>query len=387
MSCPTTFGALLVLLSSVAACASTSDPAQDPTPAQTANAADPAAAKPVAAHFWWASYPDFLVEFDPATDTVVRKIKLQNGMTWGTQLLFDKKHFAVVTDTQKKVEVVSVEKGEVVAVHDFSEPDVIVRVRNVTECPGGKQWYVQTERLKKLADRYEFQPGEVLLYDVEQKKAVKKLRRLPQILGSGARISPDGQHWHVFDRDGNLQVVDPKTLKEVAKVDLATPQFAGQGRISLRRTDLFFGQQPKKYRMLCTFTDQVQHGRSSWGYVDIDLEKNLVTDMVEWGPGPQGWGSYISRDGKVSVSSNGGFGSQSKTTFQLYDLTTGKKLREFDEELRPRQSLAGVAPDGSKVYIGGAGSDFRVYDAVTTELLKVVEFDGEITGQIFVLDV
>lgn len=384
MSCPTAFGALLVLLSSVSACASTSDPAQDPggAPAATQDAA-----KPVAAHFWFASYPDFLVEFDPATDTVVRKIKLQNGMTWGTQLLFDKKHFAVVTDTQRKVEVVDVEKGEVTAVHDFSEPDVIVRVRSVTECPGGKQWYVQTERLKKLADRYEFEAGQVLLYDVEQKKSVKKLRRMPQILGFGARISPDGQHWHVFDREGNLQVVDPKTLKEVAKVDLATPQFAGQGRISLRRTDLFFGTEPKKYRMLCTFSDAVQHNRSSWGYVDIDLEQNRVTDMVEWGPGPQGWGSYVSRDGKVSVSSSGGFGSQGKTTFQLYDLTNGKKLREFDEELRPRQSLSAIAPDGSKVYVGGAGSDFRVYDAVTMQLLKVVEFDGEIQGQIFVLDV
>lgn len=365
---------LLVGLASVSACASTSRP-QDP-------------AVP-AAHFWFASYPDFMVEFDPVTDAVVKKIKLQNGMSWGVTLLADRQRFAVITDTQRKVEIVDCKQGSVTSVHDFAEEGVIVRVRNITEIPGGTQWYVETDRVKKLVDRYEFQPSQTLLYDIVEKKVVRKLRRMPQILSRGARISPDGQSWHVFDRDGNLQIVDPKTLKETGKIDLATPQFAGQGRLSLRRVDLLFGRDPKKYRMLCSFNDPVQHNRSSWGYVDIDLEQKKITNLVEWGQGPSGFGSFLSRDAKLTVSSNGGFGggSDRKTKIQLYDLENGTKLREFETEFRPRQSLAGIAPDGSKIYVGGAGSDFQVFDAVTFQLLRVVEFDGEIQGQVHVLDV
>jgi hypothetical protein len=371
---------LLAGLASVAACACTSAPPQDPV------AAAPAVP---AAHFWFAAYPDFMVEFDPVTDTVVKKIQLQNGMSWGVTLLFDRQHFAVITDTQRKVEIVDCKQGAVASVHDFSEEGVIVRVRSISELPGGTQWYVETDRVKKLVDRYEFQPAQTLLYDVGERKIVRKMRRMPQILSRGARISPDGLSWHVFDRDGNLQIVDPKTLKETGKIDLATPQFAGQGRISLRRTDLLFGRDPNKYRMLCSYSDPVQHSRSSWGYVDIDLQQKKITDMVEWGQGPSGFGSYLSRDAKLTVSSNGGWGggSDRKTTIQLYDLENGKKLREFQTEFRPRQSLAAIAPDGSKVYVGGAGSDFQVFDAVTFQLLRVVEFDGEIQGQVYMLDV
>jgi hypothetical protein len=94
----------------------------------------------------------------------------------------------------------------------------------------------------------------------------------------------------------------------------------------------------------------------------------------------------VSRDAKLAVSSNGGWGGERESAIALHDLTTGKKVREFREEFRPRQTLSAIAPDGSKIYVGGAGSDFRVYDATTLKLLKVVEFDGEIQGQVFVVD-
>jgi len=377
-----------ILLSLLAVPLSAQDPqapSAAPAPA-SAPAAKPAAKPP---QFWFGSYPDFMVQFDPGRDEIARKIKLQNGMPWGVTLLADKRRFAVITDQQKKVEVVDIDAGAVTSVHDFSENDVIVRVRSVMEIPGGTQWYVRTDRVKKLPDRYEFEPSNYLLYDVAQKKVVRKLRRLPQILARGARISPDGQTWHVFDRDGNLLVVDPKTLKETGKIDLMTPRFAGQGRLSIGRTDLFAGRDPKKYRMLCTLSDPVQHNRSSWGYVDIDLEHNTISDLVEWGQGPGGFGTYVARDAKVAAAMTGGFGDNDrdrKLTIQLYELETGKKLREFREEFRPRQSLSAIAPDGSKLYVAGAGSDFQVFDCTTLQKVKTVELDGEIYGQVYVLD-
>ena len=338
--------------------------------------------------FYFATYPDFLVQFDPVTDQVVRKIQFKNGMPWSVNLLHDNNRFAVITDQRKKVEIVDRRLGEVSSVHDFSEDGYIIRVRSIREIPGGKQWYVTLDRIKKELDRYKFESAQYLLYDVEKKEVVKKLRRLPQALGRGARISPCGKYWHVFGRGGDLQILEPESLKEVAKIDLSTPLFTGMPRLSIGRTDLFGGENPKMYRMLCTLSDKVQKNRSTWGYVDIDLENHKVANLVEWGLGPSGFGTYVAKDAKRAVARGSSLRSSGDTHQQivLYDLDNGRKLNEFSVEFRPRQSLSGISPDGSKVYIGGAGSDFMVYDADKLEKIRTVELDGEIYGRIHVLD-
>ncbi|MEC7584783.1 MAG: hypothetical protein VYE77_10740 [Planctomycetota bacterium] len=373
----------LSLLPAAALCGQT-----DSAP-QAADAAAKAPA-PVAdsAQFYFATYPDFLVQFDPVTDEVVRKIQFQNGMPWSINLLHDNNRFAVVTDQRKKVEIIDRRLGEVTSVHDFSEDGYIIRVRSIREIPGGKQWYVTLDRIKKELDRYKFESAQYLLSDVEKQEVVKKLRRLPQALGRGARISPCGKYWHVFGRGGDLQILDPESLDEVAKIDLSTPLFTGMPRLTIGRTDLFDGENPKMYRMLCTLSDKVQKNRTTWGYVDIDLENHKIGDLVEWGLGPSGWGTYVAKDAKRAVARGSSLRSSGDTHQQivLYDLENGRKLREFSVEFRPRQSLSGISPDGSKVYIGGAGSDFMVYDADTLEKIRTVELDGELYGRIHVLD-
>ena len=127
------------------------------------------------------------------------------------------------------------------------------------------------------------------------------------------------------------------------------------------------------------------------GADDIDLEQHKIGELVEWGPGPSGFGTYVAKDAPVAVASSGGGGGGGGTAdrrarIALYDLQTGKKLREMLEEFRPRQSLAGISADGSKIYVGGAGSDFQVYDSATMQKIKTVELGHEIQGPIYVLD-
>lgn len=362
----------------------------------TPSAATPAApgAAKKSAQFYFAIYPNFLAQFDPVSDRIVRKIPFENGMMWDVELLHDQKHFAIVTGQQAKIEVVDLDAGKVTEVHDFSKQDVIVRIRGMQEVPGGKQWYVRTDRVKKQLDRYSFEPAQTLLYDRVEKKVAKELRKMPDILSRGARISPDGTKWIVSNPDGDLLVVDPATNKEVAKIDVTTPLFTGMGRISLGRTDLLHGHDPKRERMLVTITDRVQKNRSTWGTIDIDYEQNKLTNLVEWGVGPSGWGTYVAHDAKLAVAGGGNFGggfggsgsSSNRSRIALYELETGKKLRETYEEFRPRQMITGISPDGSKIYVGGAGSDFQIYDTATMQKIKTVELEGEINGEIFVLD-
>jgi hypothetical protein len=86
---------------------------------------------------------------------------------------------------------------------------------------------------------------------------------------------------------------------------------------------------------------------------------------------------------------SGGFGGDrdgdNRARLLLFDLTNGKKLAEAFEEFRPRRSLVAISPDGDKVYMGVAGSDFEVFDA-QLKRLKTVELDGEIVGRIHVID-
>lgn len=342
--------------------------------------------------FYFAIYPNFLAQYDPQSDRIVRKIPFENGMMWDVELLHDRKHFAVVTDQQRKIEIVDLEQGKVTEVHDFTKPDTIIRIRSIQEIPGGRQWYVRVDRVKKGLDRYTFDPPQTLLYDRIEKKVVRELKKLPEILSRGAHISPDGTKWLVNDQQGDLLVVDPATQKQLAKIDLTTPLFTGMGRLNVGDTDLFDGRDPKHLRMLVTLSDRVQKNRSTWGYVDIDLEQNKLSKLVEWGVGPSGWGTYVARDSHFAVSGGGGGfgggfgGGSNRSRISLYDLTTGKKVRETFEELRPRQSLSGISPDGSKIYVGGAGSDFQIYDSATMQKIKTVNLEGEITGEIYVLE-
>ena len=97
----------------------------------------------------------------------------------------------------------------------------------------------------------------------------------------------------------------------------------------------------------------------------------------------------ISHRKMVGVAMAGGFGGggdrDNKTRLVMIDLKTGKKLADVSEEFRPRRSLVAISPEGDKVYIGTAGSDFEIFDA-NLKRLKTVELEGEIVGRIFTVD-
>jgi hypothetical protein len=121
--------------------------------------------------------------------------------------------------------------------------------------------------------------------------------------------------------------------------------------------------------------------------LDLDLRQNKVANVTEWGLNPGVFSWRIAGDKPIGAAMGGGFGGdrgERRTKLTLFDLATGTKLAEVQEEFRPRRHLAAIAPDGSKIYIGGAGSDFEVFDA-ELKRLKTVELDGEVAGQILVL--
>ncbi len=338
--------------------------------------------------FWFTMYPDFLVQYDPTTDAVVRKVKLGGGMFWSTTLTHDRKRMLVVTNQQQTIEVVDLAAATVVAEHPFVEPGFTLRVRDVRELPGGVHWFVRIDRVKKELDRYSFEPSQWLLYDSAARRVVRTMQKLPERLERGAEIATDGTHWLTQDDDGNLLFLDGRKLTETGRIDLRTPRHFGAGPLRLTGGDLYDRRDPTRACMLFTSTDPVEKRRTGWGVVALDLVDKRIVDVVEFGPQVSTWGLRIAHKKLVAAAMTGNFGGRgtdNRSRLLLIDLRTGATLAEAFEEFRPRRSLVAIAPEGDKIYIGTAGSDFEVFDAQLRRQ-KTVELEGEVVGRIHVVD-
>jgi hypothetical protein len=341
-------------------------------------------------YFWFTMYPDFVAKYDPATDAVVQKVKLNHGMFWDTTLTHDRKRLLVVTDQQRMIEVVDLQAGAVTSEHPIAEEGLVVRIRDVRELPGGVHWFVRVERIKKQIDRYSFESSQWILYDSGNRKIVRRTQRLPEAMDRGIRLSADGTHWHSQDDEGNLLFLDARKLTEIGRIDLRTPRFFGAGALRLTGTDLLDGRDPTRARMLFSSTDPVEKNRTTWGVVELDLEKRRIVDVQEWGPQVTAWGMRVAHKKLIAAAMTGNFGGgregrDNRARLLLYDLRTGKKIVEAYEEFRPRRALVAISPDADKIYIGVAGNDFEVFDA-QLKRLKTVELEGEVAGSIYVVD-
>ena len=353
----------------------------------------PVAAPPVSGlqgkqYFWFTMYPNFVAQFDPALDKVVKQVALKGGLFWSSQLTHDRKRMLVVTEQYQTIEVVDLATCTLVGEHPFREDGFVLRIREVRECPGGVHWLVRTERVKKEIDRYSFEAAQWLLYDSTAKKVVRTLRKLPDALERGAQLTADGAQWLQQDDEGNLLFLDGRTCKEQGRIDLRTPRFFGAGAIRLSGTDLLDRRDPARALMLFTSSDPVETSRTGWGLVELDLAQKRVVEVQEWGPQQSAWGMRVAPKKRIAAAMLGNFGGggdSTKSRLMLFDLTNGKKLVEVQEEFRPRRSLVAISPDADKIYIGVAGSDFEVFDA-QLKRLGTVECEGEIVGRIHVVD-
>jgi hypothetical protein len=334
-------------------------------------------------YFWFTMYPNFVVKFDPETDKIVKKVELAGGMFWRSTLSHDRTRLMVVTNQQRSIEVVDLTTGALIGNHLFQEEGMTLRIRSVRECPGGVHWFVQTDRVKKELDRYSFEASEYLLYDSANQKTVRKLKKLPDVMGRSNRLSPDGTYW-LSTSGGNLKFLEARSGKELGKIDLSTPRFFGAGAIRLSSTDLLDRRDPNRSLQIFTTTDPVEKRRTNWGLIDIDLKNRKVTSVTEWGPSKSSFGLRVAYKKRIAVAL--GRGRNAERLMTTYDLNTGKKITEAYHEFRPRRSLVAISPNADKVYIGVAGSDFEIFDGKTLKRLPSVELDGEIVGTIYVVD-
>ncbi len=370
-----------VLLALLLACCSLALSVQ----AQDAAAVVPEPESAIIAHYV-VLWPDILGQFDTATDTITRQMKFKHGVQHGVEILHDKKTALAITGQRGMIEVIDLEKLATVDEHPIAKDGWILRARSVTECPGGKKWWVNCERVEKKVDHFVIHEQMWFPYDIEAKELGEAVKELPEAIRRGARISPDGKSWHVFDKD--LVILEPETLKETGRIELSKPLFTGMGPITLQSFDFHEGRNPGFYRMLWSMTDPVNTNRRLGGILDLDMTKLTIARREEWGvPNMGGFGSYITADhkrayghggGRRGFGGRGGTGGESEITLASWDLSNGRRIAENTFKARTALGISAIAPDGSKLYLTGRGHDVLV---VTGELQvsRTLELPGEVS--------
>lgn len=335
--------------------------------------------------FYIRVWPDFIIKFDPITDREVARCKLRHGVNHGLRVSHDETQFFVTSGKRSYVEVLDRRSMKVIDEHLFAEAGYLNRVDDVKECPGGKKWYVKLDRVKKELDHFVIEDEQWLLYDVATKKIEKRMKKLPESIRRGARISPDGKSWHVFSKD--IIVVDAKTLKETGRVKLSEPLYHGLGSISLTGDDFYRRRRSDAYRMFYTMRDPVKTSRSLFGLAEIDM-KALKASIDEWGVRPGTWRMRLTDDRKFFVGQGSGGSTNAdgerETVFLTYDVERKSKVRETRLVLRNGLSILAVSPDGSKIYLGGRGHEIVIHGR-DHKYLKTVELSGEFESSITVI--
>jgi hypothetical protein len=340
--------------------------------------------------FWLRMWPDRVVRFDPMEDRITGTITTRHGVGWSLTPLHDRRHLAIITGQKAMVEVLDTERLEVVEEHSFVEDGHVVRVDEIRECPGGVRWYVRRERVRSARDRFEILEPDWILYDRSLKETVgKPQKELPRAIRRGARISPDGTKWHVFDRD--LLILDPSTLAEEGRIVLSEPLYGGLGAIRPRGEDFFRRRNPAAYRMIYTMTDPRNRNRVFFGRVDLDVAGRSVAELKEWGADPRAGGFFLTAGAREAVVEVGGRwtgggrdGRDPEVTVAVYEMEGGRKLREVTARVRAALGLGAISADGRKCYFSGRGHELVVIDSVSgavTEIALPGEIDGRIHSQ------
>ena len=344
------------------------------------------AAAAMAAHagtLFLPAYPHALLVFDEGKGQVVDRIELETGTPLAMRLAANRRTIYVTTIDHSGIEVVDVASHKVTNHFVLNTATKQFRMRSGAPDPQGKLFYTVTKEIDKFPDHYEVAKAKFTVIDLEQHKIVKTAEiphedESQNEAGFGRftlEVSPDGKYLYQFGAKISIWRTDDLTL--VDHLDLAQTDFEGMERVRLG-SDLDLIGQPGRHVSVFNSSDPIVH-RKIFGIGRFDLTTRQV-DFDPIGPAPGGMsGLQVTPDKKFAyaIVSNGRFGNK-RCEFWAFDLTSDQIRQTAEVPCRSRFSF-GMASDGTKLYIYGAGFEIEVYDAATLKYERTYDLKNDIT--------
>ncbi len=337
------------------------------------------------AAIYLATYQGELLTIDDSTYNIVKKTKLKTGIAREMVLMPDKKHLLLMTNQYSGMEIMDLEKGEVVDSWTIDTPTTRVRPTSMAVDPTGRFVYTMSATYTKKIDRWDIGEDKLAVLDLSSKKIVREelfpKDKKPDSFGMSFRVSPDGKSLYLFG--SSVLIFDTATLKLSKEIDLEKPVYPGMSRVNFI-PEIDPHDSADSVTALFQTEDPYVH-RRIFGLAKFDLNTrtfdfNPIGTTVP-GKNEEGGMSNVrlSADRKMgfAVASFGEHGDKT-CQFWSFDITQKALKARSDFNCNSRFYFSS-SYDGKDLLIFGAGFEIGVYDAATLKLKKVVNLGYDVT--------
>jgi hypothetical protein len=315
--------------------------------------------------------------FDEATEKVVGRIELQNGIPRSLVPSQDRTRFYALDATYEKLEIVDIAARKSLKTFDLREGNRRTRVISMQVDPLNRFLILLTRTATKQVDRWEIGPATLQQFDLETGKVTRAIPwpRNEEREFVNVRFSPDGKLAYFFGDE--VIILDTTDFKEVETWPYQQPSEAGLGRINLGPVHDFYDP-PGIFTGLLTMQDPVQN-RRMMGIGRVDLAARSI-DFRPLGPAEQVSFSQAP-DHKRAYGIKSDIG---RYEFWTFDLEKNALVSRAEFKGRPRMGLR-VSSNGKLIYIYVAGATIDVYDAATYNYLRTIQMNADQTTELFVV--
>ena len=324
------------------------------------------------ARWYIATYSSHMLVWDEASEEVVGRIDMRHRIPTTVVMNEKQDRLYVKEATERTIEVVDLERGEVVDEYTLSEGNVTVRIKSFAAHPSDERAALFVKRYTKHRDRYQVEGPFILEYDLTTKTVTDTIPWPDgeQVENIDFKYSPDGETLYLFTDD--IIAVDAETFEEVDRWQISDPLEPGLGRGS-------FGVSPGTYdedgvaTSLYRVTDPAQN-RRMMGIARVRLSEKEV-DFYTLGTSEPLTAFTVAPGGEKAFALYSEIG---RYEFWEFDLVNRRVAQRVPFDGRPRMRLQ-VSADGEKLYIFEAGNTIDIYDSSSFEYLRSVTFDEDMT--------
>ena len=317
------------------------------------------------------SYSGHITAVDEATGTFT-KIPLKTGPPFAMRLTPDGKRFYVESADQEHFEVVDAHTRQSLDTFTLSSGQRHIRALAYEVDPQHRTMVVVAKPSTKLIDRWQIDPPEFLVYDLEQHKVTRtvpwSIDPEPLHYSVALRYSPDGKLLYVFG--DQITIFDAATMAQVDQWDLSTPDDPAMGRFDPGPWDDSADPQGSVTSVF-TMRDKVMN-RKLLVVGQISLAARTV-DVFPLGPRPGGGFSFtMSPDRKHANILRAEIGHHELWNI---DMTTRTVTNRVDVPTRTRMQMR--TSSNGLLYIYEAGRTIEIYAADASKRLRTIELDSD----------